>query len=503
MVERNGETHVSGRASATAVVLLSLYLILLPISTARAQYVFEPSICVAGGDEGQTSPSLAVDSRGNPSIAYVNEYSPWSIEFVRSTDGGRTFLEAVRVAWDWAYISPSLAIYEDNPYLAYVDWTLGAHDIYFTHSTDGGESFLPSLLVGKSDGYTKMALDQEGNPFIVCRTYYCFPAPEEVISYLNVYRSTDGGESFVGPVIADNLPYYFRFIHLAIDSLGNPHIAWGVGSWWETSYLYYVRSTDRGESFLPSFRLDDDTGGNSDLDLQIAGWEDPCVVWSGVYGGQGGLYFSRSTDGGESFLPQVLVDTSSSGKDNPSMQIDPQGNPFVAWTDSRCGIYFTYSTDGGTTFLPGGSVDSTGHSQDSPTLGLAPVATTVHLAWKDSRQDDGDIYYTYGSLAGINEEMLPSGMTGSVSMRAFPNPFYGGATIVLTSAQPYSRADISIYNLAGQVVRTQSATADQWGCCRIHWDGRSDEGMDQPCGVYLCHLSTEGEEVAVKLLKLE
>jgi hypothetical protein len=499
VASRNGnrvEVDVLRRRNAISVVLVSFVFWGLSLTPGlQAQYLFEPSICVAGGEEGQTSPSLSVDSWGNPCIAYVNNRSPWSIEFIRSTDGGKTFLDPVWVAWDRPYVHPSLALYQDSPYLAYRDAAPAAKDVYFTRSTDGGESFLPPMLIGKTDGEFELALDQEGNPFIACHD-----SP-----YIIVYRSTDGGESFLDPVTADSLTYFFHFLNLAIDSLGNPHVAWVAGPWWEMQYLYYVRSTDRGESFLSSLCLDDETSQNSDLDLQIAGCRDPGIVWCAFQKDkdQYQLNFSRSTDGGTSFLPFVMVDTIAS-KNHPSMQFDPQGNPLVAWSDSRCGIYFTHSTDGGITFLPGAPVDSTGHSQDSPTLGLAPYGITVHVAWNDGRQERwGDIFYTRGLPAGINEELSPFETTTPFSVRAYPNPFRYQVTILLTQVPQDAEAVLSIYNTAGQAVYTRSVTAAKWGQCRIHWDGRSDRGLIQPCGVYLCRLSGGGENLAIKLLKLE
>jgi hypothetical protein len=502
MVERDGcSGHIFRRAGTLAVQLSFLFMVLLLPSELHSQYLFEPSICIAGGELSQFSPSLALNSTGDPYVAYVNEYPPWYIEFVRSTDGGHSFCDPVQVAWDRPYIFPSLAVYHDDPYLVYIDGALECQDVYFTRSTDGGESFLEPLNIGKSDR-TELAVDRMGNPSIACRRYR-MAGPGQAISCIALYRSTDGGNSFLEPSITDSLPYYLYHINLAIDSAANPHIAWAAGSWWEILHLYYTRSTDGGETFLPPCRLIDDTGGNCAVDIQISRGCDPCIVWSSVQKGATVLHYTRSTDGGTSFLPPTTVDSSSSGTEHPSLALNPQGNPLVAWADSRHGICTAHSTDGGTTFSSASSVDSTGSSQSHPTLGLGPDGATAHLAWTDDRHMGGsDIYYTYGSPLSIVGKGIVPQATSTYVMNITSNPFHQQVTIQLTAAPRHTRAILSIYNIAGQTVRTMHTTTDHRGCCQFTWDGRSNHGGIQACGVYLCHLTTGGKEMTIKLLKL-
>lgn len=62
------------------------------------------------------------------------------------------------------------------------------------------------------------------------------------------------------------------------------------------------------------------------------------------------VFFSKSTDAGQTFAPAVRVNSVPSGF-NPSMRADSSGVIYVAYERQK-DIYFTKSTDGGTSFVP-------------------------------------------------------------------------------------------------------------------------------------------------------
>jgi len=84
----------------------------------------------------------------------------------------------------------------------------------------------------------------------------------------------------------------------------------------------------------------------------------------------------------------------------------------------------------------------------------------------------------------------------------YPNPFRGGTTIRFSLPQP-AQAEVSIYNIRGQRVRTLARTAYTTGEHTLYWDGADDHG--QPCagGVYCFRVQTGSRSLAGKMLLLK
>ena len=85
--------------------------------------------------------------------------------------------------------------------------------------------------------------------------------------------------------------------------------------------------------------------------------------------------------------------------------------------------------------------------------------------------------------------------------RNVPNPFNGGTTI--RYALPAAGvANLVVYNLSGQRVRTLESTWRPTGDGVVHWDGSDDSGTMAASGVYVYRLESRGYVTARKLLLL-
>ncbi len=177
-----------------------------------------------------------------------------------------------------------------------------------------------------------------------------------------------------------------------------------------------------------------------------------------------GIAVSRSTDGGKTFLPPVLVHADPNGatfSDKPWIGVDTTDGPhagavYVVWNldDNRTNsapIYFSRSTDGGQTFSPGveisgtsplcrfGEPTSSGFTCDSA-LGAIPAiepdgSIVVVYAYLDPNnpandhgQDEGDQQARAGRTAGF-----PTGRGGVL---AVPPPEVAPATVPVRGAAP-------------------------------------------------------------------
>jgi hypothetical protein len=206
---------------------------------------------------------------------------------------------------------------------------------------------------------------------------------------------------------------------IAVDTSGQyVFVVWQDSRTWDTTGwdVYFSRSTDGGLTFGPNVRVDD-TGNDSC-------WQGrPCVaadrssdnvymVWHDGRNISAGMdvYFSRSTDGGISFMPNVLVnDTLTTGSSHqwlPAIAVDTLGRIFVAWRDERIGdmgCYCARSDDGGISFGENIKV-SEGNRVFRNLCSIAvDDSDGVYITWDDIRYvtDGGDrIFFAYSPNAG-------------------------------------------------------------------------------------------------------
>ena len=84
----------------------------------------------------------------------------------------------------------------------------------------------------------------------------------------------------------------------------------------------------------------------------------------------------------------------------------------------------------------------------------------------------------------------------------YPNPFNPTTTISF-SLQRACRADIKVYNILGQCVRTIADGAFEAGRHDVEWDGRDERGRTLSSGVYVYRLRTADFTASRKMLRIK
>ncbi len=84
----------------------------------------------------------------------------------------------------------------------------------------------------------------------------------------------------------------------------------------------------------------------------------------------------------------------------------------------------------------------------------------------------------------------------------YPNPFNAGTRIPYLLKEN-SQVTLTIYNITGQKVRALLNTVQQAGFHEIHWDGKSDAGLDLPSGTYIILFKANDFNQQQKLLYLK
>ncbi|MGC9397433.1 MAG: exo-alpha-sialidase [Anaerolineae bacterium] len=171
--------------------------------------------------------------------------------------------------------------------------------------------------------------------------------------------------------------------------------------------VHFARSADGGMTWGVSVRVNYDVGGFSqsapDIAVNAAGVLH--VVWSDSRTGDEDVYYSRSTDDGQTWSTEIRVSDFYTGSQN-SPAIAALGDAVcIVWADGRVAynrdVYVDCSADGGLTWGTDTRInDDVGtFSHYGPDIALGTGALP-HVVWYDNRNANWDIYYTHLSVAG-------------------------------------------------------------------------------------------------------
>ncbi len=161
-------------------------------------------------------------------------------------------------------------------------------------------------------------------------------------------------------IITIHTPNQGRVPEVALDKKGVLHLVYG-----KEQDGYYVQSRDSGKTFSAPVQVNQRAGTitvGAERGVKIAIGKDGVIhaVWLGHYQKGGGIWYTRSTDGGKTFAPERNVQDTNVGSDSPAIVADASGHVLVFWLDARLpkdaenpvteAIILARSTDNGATF---------------------------------------------------------------------------------------------------------------------------------------------------------
>jgi hypothetical protein len=102
--------------------------------------------------------------------------------------------------------------------------------------------------------------------------------------------------------------------------------------------------------------------------------------------GCGGVFYTRSTDGGENWSSPVQLDTPEADAGPPRLSVGRQGQVYVTWADTTAGgtslgISLAYSNDGGATWSEPRRVVSGNEGYEDPQVAVDSLGR-IHVAWR-------------------------------------------------------------------------------------------------------------------------
>jgi hypothetical protein len=352
-----------------------------------------------------SDPAVAFDLNGNGYYAYLlikNNQINGALGVSKSTDGGKTWSNPVPIADNF---SGRFVPFEDKEMMAvdtvvgspftnniYVAWDRnevdGTQTVRISRSTDGGASFNAPVRVddpATSSGsviYATPAVGTNGELYVVWNDYVDTTA-SSTNGFIKIDRSTNGGLTWgTDRVVASNI---------VVNLFYKSPSGWLIPA-----------QPDRGIAASPSIAVDTSSGSRRGNVYVV--W---CDAVNGIQTNNIDIFFSRSTDRGQTWSARKRVndDSTTTSQFMPWLAVDPvDGTIHISWYDCRddtnnkkTHIYYTRSTDGGDTFEPNirvttvqsdESVDNAARNNNNygDYTGLAARNGRAFPVWTDTRR---------------------------------------------------------------------------------------------------------------------
>lgn len=372
--------------------------------------------------------------------------SPMSGAILKSTDGGAYWL---------VYMNGSMAFTNLNFINTLTGWAVGNESIIspqgnikksILKSTNGGITFLPQYSETGNDGFMSIKFYNESTGYAVSKK--------------NVYKSTDGGNTWVNSNPFDQADYKNIFVP-------SPSRAYIV-----SSYNFYSYTYNGGETWLQV--VDDwSTYYNSMFFLnELTGWigakngllkrtNDGGLSWVEMhnYLSNKGLFFVSPTYGFVINDYNTVGRTTNGGANWANQSLSYPGIRFSS-------IFFINSQTG---WIVGSGLSSTGES--------------VSLRLKT----------TTGGVTGVNSGSTVMPDNFSLSQN-YPNPF-NPTTVVNYQLPVLSYATLKIYNSLGNEVKTLVNEQQNAGSYSVDFNA-----AELPSGIYFYTLVTENFSETKKMI---
>jgi hypothetical protein len=289
-------------------------------------------------------PALAVNERGGVGIAWLEMGASNTVWYARSQDGGQTFEPGKRIATEQGgettMVRAALDA-EGNPALAWIH----GNDLRFARSFDQGDSF--SIVQSIGNGSCECCQPQpiiQGDQIFIAYRSLVRDQEKGDIRDAAVVRSNDGGRTF-GPVTqVSDAHWYLNACPISGPSLAldkeRLYVTWMDGrdtppeSMFEGD-VWFASSEDGGQTFSPNVRVNSELSVHNTLPVLAVGPTGRIhLAWEGQ--AMDAIYYTASDDGGQTFTPPVVIADSSNAAGRPrmpSLAVNEQGQVYLAWLD--------------------------------------------------------------------------------------------------------------------------------------------------------------------------
>lgn len=237
------------------------------------------------------------------------------------------------------------------------------------------------------------------------------------------------------------------------------------------------------------------------------------IVWADNRTGTEDIWFQRSENGGQNWLPNPIRvnDVATNDQYWPMIMSDTSGTIAVIYYDERdqaglMSAYLAVSEDAGNTW--------TNHKlNDSPFFGFTPnsnvrygdyIGVDMHAGriipvWTDDRTFSGYNQEIYTAVVDINTSIFqrPDSKKTAAGLNTYPNPFISETNIGFNLLEK-GRVSIVMRNSLGEMVDKLYDGFLEKGYHEYQWKAES-----WPGGIYFLNIATDNNSVTKKVMLLK
>jgi hypothetical protein len=179
--------------------------------------------------------------------------------------------------------------------------------------------------------------------------------------------------------------------------------------------IFFIRSTDGGNTFSKPVNLSDDPGVSYFPKLATDGNNGIYIVWTDNSLGNYNIEFAKSIDGGATFNRPIILSNDTKGVSNfPNMAISGNNNVYITWSHKNntdfdpsnttnqtqtYDVFLTNSKDGGNTFSKPVNLSNDPSNSQSPAVAVSQN-NNVYIVWTDNSIGTYEIFLTNSKDGG-------------------------------------------------------------------------------------------------------
>ncbi len=459
----------------------------------------------------QTSPEIATDRYGNFVVVWNDKIYSYTDIYARRYDFmGIPIGVPFRVNDDegMVYRYGSMSITQNGAgefIIVWLDVRNNEKSIYAQRYSRNGAPQGPNFHVNNDlgTGYLSspsVGIDGSGNFIITWRAEVSSENDDDnIYAKRYTFNGTASGSTFRVNDVEDSADVN-RQPCIAVNSKGNVIISWVDRRENYKSDIYAQRYSSDGSAEGQNFKVNKyvENAKQYRPHSAVDGQGNFLIVWQ-FDNDSLGVYAQRYDQNGDPLGDNFQVTNFDGGSisNYSAIAMDRTGRFVIAWDDYYTGngdIYGQrYSSDGKP--LNGSfRLNTTGDRiQWYPSVQLSNGK--IYTAWADNRTP-GKGYDIWANIQYWDEEAQASAKTYNL-YQCYPNPF-NAATTIRFNLPNSGFAKITVYNVLGKEIEMLYEGTMSKGLFEFDWTP-----TNQPSGIYLCRLETEGYNKTMKMLYIK
>lgn len=358
--------------------------------------------------EGQSfNPQLAVFENNIYAVWTDNTTGNKEIFFSKSFDGGMNFEKEINLSYNNGTSAfPRMEVVDGKIFVTWYDYSLGKSEIYLAHSNDDGNTFETNVISNnagasynpwiKTDGKNVYVVWNDETPYMVNVNVKGPENVDVVLGDLDILIATshDGGETYDVFNLSDSKDNVSWDPRIAISG-NNVYVVWN-----ETTIngdeIFFSMSSDNGDTFSKPINISVSNIPSTGAGIQVSE-NNIYIIWSEA----GEIFFSASNNNGISFsIPQrISSEVKGSGLTRDAQMVVSGTDVFVVWysNNDKNGVFLSKIMDKGKNIAEPIKIADFSYSLDAQ---IASYNNDIHII--ANQVSDGSHIFLRSSHDGAN-----------------------------------------------------------------------------------------------------